>query len=218
MSPQRVILPERLDHTEPAAARNSLNDLIRINRYLGGYHVLRRIFSEVVRSDERFSVLDVGAASGDMGAELRRAFRDAEVTSFDYKADHLALAGSPKVVGDAFRLPFRDHSFDVVFSSLFLHHFPDEQAVELLANFARVARRAVLAIDLDRGPLGYYFLPMTKWLFGWDAITLYDGPLSVQAAFKRDELLVLARKAGLENAVTRTHRPWGRVSLVALTG
>ena len=66
--------------------------------------------------------------------------------------------------------------------------------------------RAVFSIDLDRGPLGYYFLPMTKWLFGWDAITLYDGPRSVQAAFKREELLMLARKAGLKSAVTRTHR------------
>jgi Methyltransferase domain len=215
LSRERVIVPEMLDHSPLEVARASLRDLARVNHYLGGYLVLRKMFARLVRPDESFSVLDVGAASGDMGAEIRRSFPGARVTSLDYKADHLAQAADPKLVADAFHLPFRPASFDFVFSSLFLHHFTNEQVVELFVSFRSIARRAVLAIDLDRGPLAYYFLPNTRWLFGWQPITISDGQISVQAAFKREELRALAARAGLGSADVRVHRPWSRLSMVA---
>ena len=204
-----------LDHAPLEVARASLRDLERVNLYLGGYLVLRGMFSRLVRSGESFSVLDVGAASGDMGAAILRKFPSARVTSLDYKSNHLAQAADPKLVADAFHLPFRPASFDFVFSSLFLHHFTNDQVVELFVSFRSIARRAVLAIDLERGPLAYYFLPSTRWLFGWQPITIHDGQISVQAAFKKEELLALARRAGLGGAEVRVHRPWSRLSLVA---
>jgi SAM-dependent methyltransferase len=137
------------------------------------------------------------------------------VTSLDYKADHLAQAADPRVVADAFQLPFRPASFDYVFSSLFLHHFTNDQVAALLRSFRSVARRAVLAIDLERGPLAFHFLPSTRWLFGWHDITVNDGQISVAAAFKKDELLALAASAGLSSARVRVHRPWSRLSLFA---
>jgi SAM-dependent methyltransferase len=212
---QRFIAPEMLDHAPPEVARASLRDLERVNRLLGGYLVVRRMFARLVEAGESFSVLDVGAASGDMGAAITRSFPGARVTSLDYKADHLVQAADPKLVADAFHLPFRPASFDYVFSSLFLHHFTNEQVAELFVSFRSVARRAVLAIDLDRGPLAYYFLPSTRWLFGWQAITINDGQISVAAAFKREELLALAARAGLGRADVRVHRPWARLSMVA---
>jgi SAM-dependent methyltransferase len=204
-----------LDHAPPDVARASLRDLARINRYLGGYYVLGRLFDDVVKPDDCFSVLDIGAASGDMGAAIRRRYRRARVTSLDYKGDHLAQAAEPKLVADAFCLPFRPASFDFVFSSLFLHHFPNDQVVELFRSCRGLARRAVLAIDLDRGPLAYHFLPRTRWLFGWHDITISDGRISVAAALKKDELLALALRAGLKGARVRVHRPWSRLSLLA---
>jgi len=212
---QRIIIPEKLDHSPPEEARENLRDLVRVNKLLGGYKILRKMMAQFVRPGEGFSVLDVGAASGDMGASLRRRYPQAKVTSLDYRSVHLALAGYPKVIGDAFCLPFRPASFDFVFTSLFLHHFSDEQVVELLRNFASLARRAVLAIDLERGPFAYHFMPTTRWLFGWHGLSMHDGPASVQAAFKREELLALAQQAGLSKARTSRHPPWARVSLVA---
>jgi 2-polyprenyl-3-methyl-5-hydroxy-6-metoxy-1,4-benzoquinol methylase len=204
-----------LEHAPPDEARRNLLDLVRVNKYLGGYGVLRKIVGEFARPGESFTVLDVGAASGDMGAAIRRAFPLARVTSLDCKPNHLDVASDPKLVGDAFCLPFRERSFDLVFSSLFLHHFSNEEIVKLLASFGAVARRAVLAIDLERGPFAYYFMPWTRWFMRWRDITVHDGQLSVQAAFKREELLALARQAGLSKARVRQHRPWARLSLTA---
>ena len=99
---ERFIVPEMLDHAPPEVARASLRDLARINRYLGGYYVLGRLFGGVVKAADSFSVLDIGAASGDMGAAIRRRYPRALVTSLDYKGEHLAQATDPKLVADAF--------------------------------------------------------------------------------------------------------------------
>ena len=215
LAEQRVIVPELLDHASPEDARPVLADLARVNRYFGGHRILLKIMSGLAERGESFSMLDVGAASGDLGAALRSRYPRATVVSLDRLGSHLGGAAQPKVVADAFQLPFQAASFDFVFSSLFLHHFSDEQIVELLENFKRLARRAVLAIDLERGPLALRFLPATQWLFDWHSMFVHDGLISVQAAFKTGELLALARRAGLERARVSTHRPWGRLSLVA---
>ena len=211
----RIIRPELLDDTEPALAKRSLSDVVRINRLLGGHGVLRRTLDRVVCPPERFSVLDVGAASGDMGRVIRQMYPGARVFSLDYRVDHLRAADAPKLAGDAFRMPFRAKTFDYVFCSLFLHHFTDQQVVELLATFRLLARRQVVVTDLERNPLAYYFLPATRWILGWDPITLHDGPISVEASFVRNELENLARRAGLENIIVHQHRPSFRLSLVA---
>jgi ubiquinone/menaquinone biosynthesis C-methylase UbiE len=210
----RVLKPEILDTLAPEEALASLADLTRINARWGGHSTLRRLLTGVVRRDESFSLLDVGAASGDMAEEIRERFPRAQVTALDRIASHLAAARDPRVAGDAFALPFRDKSFDFVFCSLFLHHFTDDEIVRLFKEFGRVARRGVLAIDLLRDPVAYYFLPWTKWIFGWNWVTVNDGPISVEAAFRPRELEELATRAGLKNAQARAYFPAFRIALM----
>jgi hypothetical protein len=105
--------------------------------------------------------------------------------------------------------------FDYVFSSLFLHHFTNEQIIELFRAFAICARRGILAVDLERRKVPYYFIPWTRWLFGWDPITVHDGPISVAAGFRKEELRGLAESAGLRNVDVRTHGIAYRLTLYA---
>jgi hypothetical protein len=119
------------------------------------------------------------------------------------------------VAGDAFALPFRAGSFDLVFCSLFLHHFTDQEVIRLLAGFGAIARRAVLVIDLERNPIPYYFVPWTKWLFGWDPVTVNDAAISVEAAFRPRELEALAGAAGLVSPRARAYRPAFRIGMIA---
>ncbi len=215
LAEQRLIVHEMLDHASPEDARRCLQDLERINRYFGGFSILKKVIGGLAHREEKFSLLDVGAGAGDTGAALQRSHPRCEVVSLDRQHVHVSQARPPRLVADAFQLPFAPASFDFVFTSLFLHHFTDEQVVDLLTNFKRVARRAVLAIDLERGPLAFRFLPATRWLFDWHRISVHDGQISVQAAFKSAELLALATRAGLSRARVSVHRPWARLSLVA---
>lgn len=211
----RVLKPEVLDSLPYDQAQASLADLVRINRRWGGHSTLRRLLSSIAPANEAFSFLDVGAASGDMGACVRQWYPRARVTSLDLLPSHLADCQGARVAGDAFRLPFQSASFDFVFCSLFLHHFGNEDVVKLLAGFGETARRAVLVIDLERNPIAYYFLPWTQWLFDWDPVTVNDGAISVEAAFRAGELEALARQAGLRNPVARTYRPAFRIAMTA---
>ncbi|MBL8221370.1 MAG: methyltransferase domain-containing protein [Bryobacterales bacterium] len=213
--PRRSIRPELLDHAPDEEAAENLADLRAINRWFGGHAVLRASLRRFYSPSEPFRMLDIGAASGDTGKVVHRAFPQAKIVSLDRVHRNLRMAAPPKLVADAFHLPFPDASFDVSACSLFLHHFEDPDVVRLLAEMRRVSRRHVLAIDLERSILARQFLPATRWLFGWHAITMHDGPVSVEAAFRRSELRTLAEAAGLRGVVVRAHHPWFRLSLHA---
>lgn len=211
----RLIQPELLDHVPPEVARPNLADLIRINRHFGGYSTLRGILQQVVQPGEAFTLLDVGAASGDSARMIRTWYPAARIISLDYNFTNLEAAPRPKVIADAFALPFPPGTFDFVTSSLFLHHFTNEQVVELLGAFYKTARRACLMIDLERHIIPYVFLPMSKPFFGWNKITIHDGKLSVRAAFRVKELQKIAASAGLTHAEFQVHRPAFRISMIA---
>lgn len=213
--PSRLIQPELLEGADAHDARCNLDDIIRLNKAFGGHALILRMLKKVVQLGEAFTLLDVGAASGDSARVIQTAYPKAKVISMDLHARNLEAAPSPKLLGDAFQLPIRDGGVDFVFSSLFLHHFTDEQVTQLLHDQYRVARRALLVSDLERHVLAYWFLPATKPLFRWHWITVHDGPVSVRAGFRPRELETVARRAGIQQPEVSAHRPAFRLSLVA---
>jgi len=211
----RLIEPELLDHASPEEARGNLADIIRLNERFGGHGIIRKMLGGLVASNERFTVLDIGAASGDTARLITASYPRASVFSLDLNEVNLAKAPGPKLLGDAFRLPFRDGAFDFVFASLFLHHFADAEVVELLGGFYRLSSRALLISDLERHLFSYWFLPATQPFLRWHPITLHDGPVSVRAAFTAEELRHLAGRAGIKTCQVEAHRPAFRLSLIA---
>lgn len=211
---ERVIVPELMDEADPDDARKCLKDLTRINAAFGGHSTIRKLLARAGCDGSGFSLLDVGAASGDSGRIIKQAYPNAQVVSLDRNAVNLSGAGDPKVLGDAFRLPFQPRSFDYVFSSLFLHHFSNEQVEAVLQSFGTIARRAVLIADLERHVVPYWFLAASRAVFRWHWMTVHDGRISVRAAFNASELGAIAWRAGLENVDVQAYRPAFRLALV----
>ena len=160
-------------------------------------------------------MLDVGAASGDSARVIASEYPGARITNLDYNDVNLQAAPRPKIIANAFVLPFREPSFDYVFSSLFLHHFAEEKVIHLLRTLYATARRALIVCDLERHILPYLFLPATRPFFGWQRITLHDGPISVRAAFRKEELAGVAEKAGITKAEFAVYRPAFRITMIA---
>jgi ubiquinone/menaquinone biosynthesis C-methylase UbiE len=208
------------DYT-PAEYEGCIVELQRVNRWLGDESALRdSLLKEIERAGLRsFSVLDVGAGSGEL---LRVAAKWARET--DRHASFVGLELNERsataileesrefpeissVRGDAFRLPFTDREFDYAICSLFTHHFRDERVVDLLREMSRVAARGIFVIDLQRDPVAYYFYTTVGRLFLHNRLIREDGALSILRSFKPDELERLGHAAGLSSVAVEKHFP-----------
>ena len=208
-----------------------LVELRRINRWLGDAGALRRsVLAEIDRDGAReFSVLDVGAGSGELLRVLARwargAGRRARLVGLELNArasrgileESREFSEISAVRGDALRLPFADGAFDYCMCSLFAHHFRDETLVAVLREMVRVARRRVYVIDLHRHPVAYYFYKTVGPVFLRNRLTREDGALSILRAFTPSELKSLAARAGLARPTVERRFPY-RLVLSAAKG
>ena len=208
-----------------------LVELRRINRWLGDAGALRRsVLAEIGRDGARdFSVLDVGAGSGELLRVLahwaRGAGRRARLVGLELNArasrgileESRGFFEINAVRGDALRLPFADGAFDYCMCSLFAHHFRDDALLAVFGEMARVARRRVYVIDLHRHPVAYYFYKTVGPVFLRNRLTREDGALSILRAFTATELESLASRAGLGRPTVERRFPY-RLVLSAAKG
>jgi len=87
--------------------------------------------------------------------------------------------------------------FDIIVSSLFLHHLDTADAETLLARLAASRRRLLLISDLLRTPLGYGLAwALARLLSRLQIVHIY-GLLSVRGAFQMHEVAVMAARAAI---------------------
>lgn len=213
----RVNDPEMMDNTglEPDIVRDNLNDLARVNQWLGGVKLtvggIERLIPDFKPGDE-LSMLDVATGAVDIPRQLIGWAEGRglvpRVVATDINPESLAIAAEdvpPEIslaVADGRELPFGDDSFDVVLCSLALHHLAPEDAVKMLSEMRRVARHGVVVNDLVRCWHGY----VGAWLFSRvltppGSLGRHDAPCSVRRAYTRREMVDLAEQAGFSRGV-----------------
>jgi len=190
---RRVVIPELLDTDSgsPAEIAASLRDLRRINAWFGGVSALADLLRRVSNKSGRreLSVLDVASGSGKVTSEaqsrLAREGLQVHLTLMDRAATHFNGA-IRAVAGDALALPFSDSSFDVVVSTLFVHHLEPAEVTRFANEGLRVCRVAFVINDLIRNPLHlaltYAGLPL------FSRLTRHDAPASVKRAYTVEEM------------------------------
>ena len=199
-----------------------LREIRLVNRFAGDVWALRKtLLREIEREDlKTFSVLDVGAGSGELLRAVakfaRKQKRTANLCGLELNArsaravleESKGFAEIRPVRGDAFVLPFADDSFDYAICSLFTHHFIDEMVVKILREMSRVASRKIFVIDLHRHRAAYALYKIFCAAFRISPLVREDGSLSILRSFKAKELENLARRANLENFSVRRHFPF----------
>lgn len=205
----------------PEEYEGCISELQFVNRWMGDAHALKQTLLKDVEQNSlrEFSILDVGAGSGELlrvavawARETKRTARGVGLELNERSAQ--AILGESKgfpeiasVRGDALKLPFRDNEFDYVMCSLFTHHFVDEQVVHILREMDRVALRRIFVIDLHRDPVPYFFYTTLGKLVLKNRLLRHDGALSILRSFKAEEMVRLGQAAGLRDVWVEHHFP-----------
>ena len=210
---QRSLELEHIDKGDYTAEEyeGCLLELRRVNRWLGDERALRRtLLMEIAQGRlKSFSVLDVGAGSGELLRGVARWARKqnaaAQLVGLELNErsaqaileESVAYQEITAVRGDALRLPFADDTFDYAICSLFTHHFRDEEIVRIVGEMSRVACRRIFIIDLHRHRLAYLLYTTIGKLVLYNRLLREDGALSILRSFRPGELRQLGEVAGL---------------------
>ena len=229
---QRRRCDEWMDDPDLSEAehRAALRGLERINRWSGAASSFWSALRRLPRSGQALSILDVGCGGGDVLVQLARCAQRDGVPVVLHGADRSQQALEiARERGERAGRELELHrvdvlteqlpaGFDVVLSSLFLHHLDEDDACELLANMSKATRSTVLVQDLDRSLSGFSLAHVATRVLTRSTIVHHDGPRSVEQAFTKAEVLALAQRAGLRGASIRSLFPcrwmlsWERVS------
>lgn len=216
--------PEIMDDPglDPPRHRAALRGLARLNRWSASLRIVWSGVRPLVLAAGRqpLRVLDVATGGGDLPIGLwKRARRcgvpleihacDASPHALDYARQNAAQAGANVtfLLLDALRDEFPP-DYDIVVSSLFLHHLDEPDAVLLLKKMAGAARHCVLVNDLRRDGLGLLLACAGSRLLTTSDVVHTDAVRSVRAAFAPAEVDALAVRAGLKGV--RVEDRWPR--------
>lgn len=207
---KRVVVHELLDSDSgtPREVEDSLADLRMFNVRFGGTRAMSALLREVAarRRLKEMDWLDVAGGAGDMATLTRESLGRSGITLHPVVLDRAPthLNGTHlNVCGDALALPFRDASFDVVGSSLFVHHLEPVELVRFAAEGLRVARHAFVIHDLIRHPLHFALAVAGRPIYR-SRITRHDAPASVRGAYTVDEVRRILAGTGAVEITIRT--------------
>lgn len=208
--------PEWMDRPDlaPDLHRQALDGLSRIHRVSFTARRIRSVLAHESEAGRSLRVLEVGSGGGDVLTALARhwpewVFHGVDISPLAVDRARALAAGVPNVrffegdvLGEA-----RSDSYDVVFCSLFLHHFDEDDAIRMLKKFRMSAIRLVLVDDLCRSRAGLWLAWLGGRLLSRSPVVHYDAPVSVSGAFTPAEARALADAAGFDRVSVTRHFP-----------
>lgn len=187
----------------------TLRELEFINKWLGGNSVTLNGLDKILSScsQHELKIADLGCGGGDMLMMMNNRLKEkninAVLTGIDANPNIIEYAKKNTAshvemnfkAMDVLSAEFKRESFDVVFATLFFHHFTNNQLIELFTHLNRTTRCGIVINDLHRHPLAYYSIKFLTSTFSKSPMVVNDAPLSVHRGFTRAELEEILRAA-----------------------
>jgi len=193
--------------------KRNMQELDFINRKLGGHDItldgVVELIKKHVKFNSRLTIVEIGSGGGDNLRAIRNwAERihlpvrlkgiDINPECFSYARQLKRNRGVEFVLSD-YKEVFFDQKPDIIFSSLFCHHFTEEELVFMLQWMQQNSHIGFFINDLHRHWLAYYSIKLLTRLFSKSYLVKNDAPLSVQRGFTREEWNNIFDQAGIRN-------------------
>jgi len=193
---------------------DALHKIARINQLLGGNKLtlqgVKNLLASVDRSEE-ITIVDLGCGNGDMlriladfGSKNNYRFNLIGVDANTFTIDHARKLSSNYsninyVAKDIFQLNVADMNCDIVLLTLTLHHFKDNEIIDLLTESHKNATIGIVINDLHRSPIAYRLFQGLCFVFRLNSVSREDGLTSILRGFKKRELIPLSEKLNFKN-------------------
>ena len=218
---KRSYSPEIMDDFSIQDERidSALDELKNANRFLGGISTTREGLKLLLKwhpengirqPGGEISILDIGSGASDNLLSLKNEFPLIRITAIDLNkraCKYLkSSSGLDVVCADTLTIPVKAKYFDMVHSSLFLHHFTGEEIGQILKALIGISRKGIIINDLRRSVLALAGIKIVAALFSKSEMFKNDGPLSVKRGFVKKELIEIMNLAGINNFTLK--RKW----------
>lgn len=207
--------PEIMDDfaLEGETLRDALDKIAKINQLLGGNKLtLQGVESllNATNSCKELTIIDIGCGNGDM---LRTLADFAEKHKFQFKL--IGIDANPFTINhakelsqhypsisylceDIFEDNFNSLHYDIVLCTLTLHHFKDEELLQLMSVFYKNANIGIVINDLHRSTIAYRLFQALCFVLNLNTMSKEDGLVSILRGFKRNELENFSKKLGFK--------------------
>ncbi len=208
-SSEKELLDGR-DIPQEAVVQN-MKELNVINTYLGGHRITLKGFTKLLGTTPKVHVLEIGCGGGD-NLKVIKQYCDSKgieviLTGIDINSDIIdfAKAQLPDAVFicNDYSKVVLENKPDIVFSSLFCHHFSNQELIHQLQWMKEQSNIGFFINDLHRHPLAYYSIRWITQLLSSSYLVKHDAPISVLSGFKKEEWEALAKPAGLTPMLIR---------------
>lgn len=196
------------DHIPFSDIKKNMEELNTINTLLGGHAITVKGFASLVGDRKKITVCEIGCGGGDnlvaIAKWCHRQNIKVNCIGIDLKSDCIEIAREQKpleriatwIVNDYAEEKF-DTKPDIIFSSLFCHHFTDEALVTQLQWMKLNSIVGFFINDLHRHKVAYHAISMLTNFFSSSYLVKNDAPVSVSRGFLKTEWVSLCELAGI---------------------
>ena len=193
--------------------RDALDKIAKINQLLGGNQLTLEGVKTIIgqKPNDILTIVDVGCGNGDM---LRKLAHYAENNKLNFKligidANQFTVNYAKELshhypnitfrCEDIFDKSFSALNYDIVLCTLTLHHFKEEEIINLLEIFKANTRLGIVINDLQRSSISYRLFQGLCFVFRLNHMSREDGLVSILRGFKKPELEQFSKKLQLKN-------------------
>jgi 2-polyprenyl-3-methyl-5-hydroxy-6-metoxy-1,4-benzoquinol methylase len=193
--------------------RQNMKELNTINTFLGGHGISIAGVKKIIRQfpvSKKISICEIGCGGGDNLLALNkwctRQNIAASFTGIDIKPECIEFAtqqcsglDAAWITSDYSNISFSSTKPDIIFSSLFCHHFAEDELTTMLQWMKRHSAKGFFINDLHRHTLAYWSIKMLTSFFSSSYLVKNDAPLSVARGFTKKEWKQIFTGAGIQN-------------------